>query len=83
MNSFFERLSLLEGKLPRLPEFQKFIVQVFSSMLCVSAIARSYCFKGRFMKWAKALVDGTDEELQAALDNLKENVRRLESAMLM
>ncbi|KLU84503.1 hypothetical protein MAPG_03544 [Magnaporthiopsis poae ATCC 64411] len=83
MNSFLERLSLLEGKLPRLPAFRKFVVQVFSSMLCVSGIARSYCLKGRFVKWAKALVDGTDEELQAALDNLKENLRRLESAMLM
>ncbi|KAL8294605.1 hypothetical protein RB597_007774 [Gaeumannomyces tritici] len=83
MNSFLERLSLLEGKLPRLPAFQKFVVHVFSSMLHVSGIARGYCLKGRFMKWAKALVEGSDEELQGALDSLNENLRRLESAMLM
>ncbi|KAL8388797.1 hypothetical protein RB595_008937 [Gaeumannomyces hyphopodioides] len=83
MNSFLERLSLLEGKLPRLPAFQKFVIHVFSSMLYVSGIARAYCLKGRFMKWAKALVEGSDEELQGALDSLNENLRRLESAMLM
>lgn len=46
-------------------------------------MARSYCAKGRFSKWAKALVDGKDPDLRAAYEGLKENLQDLESAIIM
>jgi len=83
MDSFLRRLSLLESKIPPRKEFQYFIINVFSSLMKLSAMARSYCAKGRFLKWAKALVDGKDPDLTAAYDTLNENLSRLESATLM
>jgi hypothetical protein len=82
MQSFLQRLSLLENKIPAQRAFQEFLIKVFSSLLILSGLARSYCLKGRFMKWAKALVDGKDPELQGAYDTLHENLKGLESATI-
>ncbi|KAH3966001.1 hypothetical protein HBH52_200240 [Parastagonospora nodorum] len=83
MQSFLKRLSLLEDKIPAERDFQIFVVTVFSSLLKLSAIARAYCAKGRFSKWAKALVDGKDPELQAAYEKLTGSLQDLESAIIM
>lgn len=82
IQSFLQRLSLLEDKIPTQKAFQKFLINVFSSLMKLSALARSYCAKGRFLKWAKALVDGKDPELNAAYEKLNENLQRLESATI-
>lgn len=78
MQSFLQRLSLLEGRIPQQEVFQQHVIKVFSSLLTLCALARSYCVQGRFMKWAKALVDGEDPALQSALASLNENLQRLE-----
>ena len=82
MQSFLQRLSLLENKVPPQKAFQTFLINVFSSLLKLSALARSYCTKGRFSKWAKALVDGKDPDLNAAYETLNDNLQRLESATI-
>ncbi|KAI3391897.1 hypothetical protein diail_6637 [Diaporthe ilicicola] len=83
MHSFILRLSLLENKIPAQDAFQKHLIFVFSSLLSLTGLARSYCLKGRFTKWAKALVEGKDPELQNAYAGLHENLRRLESAVML
>ncbi|KAL1884038.1 hypothetical protein Daus18300_000147 [Diaporthe australafricana] len=83
MHSFILRLSLLENKIPAQLAFQKHLIFVFSSLLSLAGLARSYCLKGRFTKWAKALVEGKDPELQGAYASLHENLRRLESAVML
>jgi hypothetical protein len=83
MHSFLKRLSLLENKIPPQQHFQVFLVNVFSALLKLSAMARTYCAKGRFHKWAKALVDGKDPDLQAAYGALTGNLQNLESAIIM
>ena len=83
MQSFLKRLSLLEDRIPSERAFQTFLINVFSSILKLSAIARAYCSKGRFSKWAKALVDGRDPDLTAAYETLKGNLQELESAIIM
>ncbi|KAH8886305.1 hypothetical protein GQ53DRAFT_809831 [Thozetella sp. PMI_491] len=83
MQSFFLRLSLLENKVPPERNFQVFVINVLSSVLIISAFAKSYREKGRFMKWAKALLDGPDDELRKAYDTLRENLENLEAAIVM
>lgn len=84
MHSFILRLSLLENKIPAQAAFQKHLIIVFSSLLNLTGLARSYCVKkGRFIKWAKALVEGKDPELQDAYAALHENLKRLESAVML
>lgn len=84
MHSFILRLSLLENKIPVQEAFQKHLISVFSSLLNLTGLARSYCVKkGRFIKWAKALVEGKDPELQDAYAALHENLKRLESAVML
>lgn len=82
MESFLQRLSLLEHKIPPQRAFQVHLINVFSALLKLSALARSYCSKGRFLKWAKALVDGKDPELTGAYGSLNKHIQLLESALL-
>lgn len=83
MHTFIMRLSLLENKIPVQVEFQKHLICVFSSLLTLAGLARSYCVKkGRLMKWATALVQGKDQELRDAYATLNENLNRLESAVM-
>ncbi|CBX95105.1 hypothetical protein LEMA_P115200.1 [Plenodomus lingam JN3] len=82
MQSFLQRLSLLENKIQP-QSFQSFLINVFSSLLQLSAIARAYCAKGRISKWARALVDGNDPDLKAAYGKLNTDLQELESAIIM
>lgn len=82
MQSFLQRLSLLEHKIPPQRAFQVHLINVFSALMKLSALARSYCSKGRFLKWAKALVDGKDPELTGAYGGLNKHIQLLESALL-
>jgi hypothetical protein len=80
MQVFLERLSLLEDKIPPQEAFQRPLVKVFSSLLKLSGIARSYCTKGRLSKWAKDLVRGGDA---AAYEELSSDLSNLESTVIM
>lgn len=83
MNSFLERVSILENRMPNEWQFKKFLVNVFSSMLTLSAIARKCRQKGRLSKWAKALIDGSDPKLKGAFDSLHMHLERFESATML
>ena len=83
MNSFLERISLLESRKPSDRQFNRFLVNVFSAMLTLSAIARKCRMKGRLRKWAKALVDGSDPKLKGAFDALHMRLQRFESVVML
>lgn len=83
MNSFLERISLLESRRPSEQQFSRFLVNVFSAMLTLSAIARKCRMKGRLRKWAKALIDGSDPNLKGAFDELHMHLQRFESVAML
>lgn len=83
MKSFLRRLALLEGKIPPREEFQRDLINVFSSILTISALAYSYRQKGRFKAWAASLFHGNDPKLSDAFNGLQENLKGLEWAVMM
>lgn len=83
MNGFLERLSLLEHRIPPEKPYQVVLVRVFSSILNLSAIARTYRKSGRFSKWVKNLVEHQDSNLKDAYELLQKHLSRLESMTLM
>jgi hypothetical protein len=85
MNSFLERLSLLEDRVPKDRAYRKFLMNVFSDLLEICAIAQKYRDQdfGRIRKWARALVDGNDTKLKTAWEQLSREIQDLESATLM
>ena len=83
MNSFLERISMLESRMPGEWQFRRFLVNVFSAMMTLSAIARKCRLKGRLARWAKALVDGSDPKLKGAFDSLHMHLGRFESAAML
>jgi hypothetical protein len=80
MNSFLERMSLLEHRLPKDRAYQVFVVNVLESLLVVCAIAKKYRDEGRLKKWASALIHNQDPKLKDAYDKLNMHLQRLESA---
>jgi hypothetical protein len=81
VNSFLERVSMLEGRIPDMRPFQLHLMKVFKSLLVLCAIARRYrTTQGRLKKWAKALVDGSDGKLQGAFQGLHTQLERFEAA---
>ena len=83
MNSFLERVSMLESRMPSEWQFRRFLINVFSAMMTLSAIARKCRQKGRLSKWAKALIDGSDPKLKGAFDSLHMHLERFESAAML
>jgi len=84
MNSFLERINLLEQRLPPDRSYQIFVMNVFNALLEVCAIAKRYRDDdhGRFKKWAKAMVEGNDSKLKASYALLNTHLQRWESATL-
>lgn len=84
MNSFLERISMLESRMPGEWQFRRFLVNVFSAMMTLSAIARKCRQKGCLSRWAKALIDGSDPKLKGAFDSsLHMHLERFESAVML
>ncbi|MBE3041805.1 AAA family ATPase [Candidatus Bathyarchaeota archaeon] len=83
MNSFLERVSMLESRMPGERPFRRFLVNVFSAMMTLSAIARKCRMKGRLSRWAKALIDGSDPKLKGAFDSLHMHLQRFESVAML
>ncbi|KAH7141733.1 hypothetical protein EDB81DRAFT_760586 [Dactylonectria macrodidyma] len=83
MNSFLERISMLESRMPGEWQIRRFLVNVFSAMMTLSAIARKCRLKGRLSRWAEALVDGSDPKLKGAFDSLYMHLERFESAAML
>lgn len=84
VNSFLERISLLESRVPKEKAYQVFLIKVFAALLEICTIAKKYREKdhGRLRKWASALLKGQDPDLKAAFDLLQTQIRNLESATL-
>lgn len=82
MGSFFDRISMLESKSPKLEPFDRCIRKVFSAMLTISGIAADYKSKGRFKKWAKNLIDGGgDPKLAGAYGAMEDAIAKLGQAV--
>ncbi|KAI1856640.1 uncharacterized protein JN550_013747, partial [Neoarthrinium moseri] len=82
MKAFLSRVSLLEERTPPERQFRQFLMNVFSALLTMCAIATKIQQKGRLKQWARALVDGTDPKLKAAYDTVHMHLERFESAVM-
>ena len=82
MGSFFDQISMVENKSPKLGPFERCIRKVFSAMLTIAGIAADYKSKGRFKKWAKNLVDGGgDPKLAGAYGTMDDAIVKLHQAV--
>ncbi|KAF2230805.1 hypothetical protein EV356DRAFT_519320 [Viridothelium virens] len=82
MGSFFDQISMVENKSPKLGPFERCIRKVFSAMLTIAGIAADYKSKGRFKKWAKNLVDGAgDPKLAGAYSTMDDAIVKLHQAV--
>ncbi|KAJ5749249.1 uncharacterized protein N7511_010945 [Penicillium nucicola] len=77
---FFDRLSILDQKLPNMLPFQRCVTRIFSSILKICSIAQKYATQKRLRKWFSNLVKGSDEELKAASTQLEEAVNEFNQA---
>ncbi|KAJ5175269.1 uncharacterized protein N7482_001146 [Penicillium canariense] len=78
---FFDRLSIIDQKMPNLPQFQRCVTRVFSSILKICSAAQKYCAEKRFKKWFESLMKGTDGALASASAQLDEAVNELSQAV--
>ncbi|GKZ86478.1 hypothetical protein AnigIFM56816_001706 [Aspergillus niger] len=78
---FFDRLSIIDQKMPELPPFQRCISRVFSSILRICAIAQKYTKEKRFKKWFDSLLKGNDGELAAASEELETAINEMSQAV--
>lgn len=78
---FFDRMSIIDEKLPNMAQFQRCVLRVFSSILKICAIAQKYTTEKRMKKWFECLVNGTDGELAGASKTLEEAINELSQAV--
>jgi hypothetical protein len=54
---FFDRLSIIDQKLPNMPQFQRCVTRVFSSILKICSIAERYASEKRISElcYAKSI----------------------------
>ncbi|GKZ25081.1 hypothetical protein AbraIFM66951_005288 [Aspergillus brasiliensis] len=78
---FFDRLSIIDQKMPELPPFQRCVSRVFSSILRICAIAQKYTKEKRFKKWFESLLKGNDGELAAASEELETAINEMSQAV--
>ncbi|KAJ5986997.1 hypothetical protein N7451_011362, partial [Penicillium sp. IBT 35674x] len=78
---FFDRLSIIDQKMPNIPPFQRCITRVFSSILKICSVAQRYAAEKRLKKWFENLMMGSDGELVAASTQMEEAVNELNQAL--
>ncbi|KAL6228985.1 hypothetical protein BDW75DRAFT_117664 [Aspergillus navahoensis] len=78
---FFDRLSIIDQKMPDMPPFQRCVGRVFSSLLRICAIAQKYSKERRFKKWFDSLLNGTDGELAGASSELESAINEMSQAV--
>ncbi|GAB1210827.1 hypothetical protein APSETT445_009625 [Aspergillus pseudonomiae] len=78
---FFDRLSIIDERMPDAPPFQKCVSRVFSSILRICAIAQKYSRERRFKKWFDSLLNGTDGELAGASAELESAINEMSQAV--
>ncbi|KAL2847867.1 hypothetical protein BJY01DRAFT_163919 [Aspergillus pseudoustus] len=80
MNSFLQRTSILQSRLPRYPAYLNCLMDVFTALLEMCGFATRYIELGRFKKWIVNLFNGEDGELADARKKMDNAVSRLQSA---
>jgi hypothetical protein len=48
---FFDRISIIDQKMPNLPQFQRCVLRVFSSLLKICAVAQQYSSEKRMSRF--------------------------------
>ncbi|PNP46550.1 hypothetical protein TGAMA5MH_02008 [Trichoderma gamsii] len=80
MNSFLERVTILETRLPSHKAFQNCLMDVFTSFLTLTGYAHKYIELGRFKKWITNLIGGEDGDLSGARKKMDKDLTRLQNA---
>ncbi|KAL0934771.1 NACHT and TPR domain-containing protein [Colletotrichum truncatum] len=80
MNSFLQRIVILETRLPKYKAYQNCLMDVFTSFLTMCGFAHKYIELGRFKKWISNLIQGEDSELGGARKKMDLRIRRLQEA---
>ncbi|EED16285.1 conserved hypothetical protein [Talaromyces stipitatus ATCC 10500] len=78
---FLDRMSIIDQKLPDMPQFQRCVSRVFSSILKICATAQKYTAEKRMKKWFDNLLNGTDGALTSATTELEEAINELSQAV--
>lgn len=80
MNSFLQRIVILETRMPKYRAFQNCLMDVFTAFLTMTAFAHKYIDLGRFKKWIQNLMFGQDEDLGGARKSMDTQLARFQSA---
>ncbi|KAL6901086.1 hypothetical protein GGI43DRAFT_367968 [Trichoderma evansii] len=80
MNSFLERVTILETRLPSHKAYQNCLMDVFTSFLTLTGYAHKYIELGRFKKWITNLIGGEDGDLSGARKKMDKDLTRLQNA---
>ncbi|EQB45411.1 NACHT and TPR domain-containing protein [Colletotrichum gloeosporioides Cg-14] len=80
MNSFLQRISILEARLPQKRAYQNCLMEVFTSLLNMCGFAQKYIELGRFKKWITNLFQGEDSELGGARALMNKRLGHLQQA---
>lgn len=80
MNSFLQRVSILETRLPGYRAYQACLMDVFTSLLTMCAFARKFIKLGRLKKWVINAFRGEDDDLAGSRKTMDKALVRLQSA---
>ncbi|KAF4971548.1 hypothetical protein FZEAL_9832 [Fusarium zealandicum] len=80
MNSFLQRIVILETRMPQHKTYQNCLMEVFTSFLTMCGYAHKYIELGRFKKWISNLLHGEDSELSGARRTMDTRLSRLQNA---
>ena len=80
MNTFLQRVSILEARLPAYKAYQACLMDVFTSLLKMCAFAQKFIRQGRLKKWAINAIFGDDSDLSASRKAMDKALNRLQSA---
>ena len=80
MNSFLQRITILETRLPKYKAYRNCLMDVFTSVLNMCGFATKYIELGRFKKWVLNMIRGEDSDLGSARKGMDLSLSRLQSA---
>jgi hypothetical protein len=81
LQTFLERISILEEKLPTVKAYRSHVLRVFSAIMKMLGLATKATTEGRMKRFGKTMLrGGTDDELSGATGALDTAMKRLESA---
>lgn len=81
MNTFLERVQIIEKKLPSYESYKSHLVRVFAAVLKICGLTTKATKDGRLKRWGKTILrGGADEDLAVASSALETALKHLESA---